>query len=488
MSNDSVVARTMSHPRWRLPLALSLALRDLRGGIAGFRTFIACLALGVAATAAVLSLSRALDEGTRAEGRFLLGGDAAFSVNYTRADADLLGFFSSQGRVSEMATMRAMARSPGTTPVLVEVKAVDGAYPLYGAVKLQPEMALTDALAERAGSYGAVVEAGLLARLNLSRGQSLNIGDAAFEIRGVLQREPDRLSSGFAFGPRVMISEPGLAATGLVRPGSLIRWHYKVALEAGRGAPDLPSLLEQSATRLADAGWRTVTRANATPGIDRFADRLTMFLALLGLTALVVGGVGVANATSAYLDGKARIIATLKCLGAPSGLIFRVYLIEIAALATIGIGLGIIIGAGLPVAFGALLSEALPLPARFGFYAGPILIAAGAGALTTLTFALWPLGRARKIPPAALFRDLVAPAAAWPGWRITLAVALAWASLTALVVLSAQDRFIAQLYAVGTTVSFVILFAIGRALMLLARRLPRPRNPEMRLGMANISR
>ncbi|MHA1524971.1 MAG: ABC transporter permease [Alphaproteobacteria bacterium] len=510
MSDNTVIVRadagagTGRHRRhWRLPLALGLALRDLRGGIGGFRIFVACLALGVAAIAAVLSLSRALDEGTRAQGRFLLGADAAFSVNHRRADQATRAFFAAQGRLSEMATMRAMARGPAAAPVLVEIKAVDANYPLYGTVKLAPKIALRDAMAARQGTssegtsseatsseatYGAVVEAGLLARLGLRLGQSLAIGETSFEIRAVLEAEPDRLSSGFGFGPRVLISAAGLKATKLVRPGSLVRWHYKVALQAAGGAPDLPTLLERAQIRLEEGGWRTVTRVNATPGIDRFVDRLTLFLSLLGLTALVVGGVGVANATAAYLEAKARIIATLKCLGAPSGLIFRVYLIEIAVLACLGIGLGLAVGAGLPVVFGQVLGTLLPLPAQFEFYLEPMVVAGTAGALTTLTFALWPLGRARRIAPAALFRDLVAPAAAWPGGWIVLGVGASWLALAALVVVSAQDPYIALFYAVGTSLSFVVLFAIGHGLMALVRRLPAPRIPELRLGLANIAR
>lgn len=474
--------------RPRTSLALRLALRDLRGGVKGFRVFLACLALGVAAVAAVLSISRAVEEGIEAEGKFILGGDASLSIIHRQADAEERAAMEAYGTVSETATMRAMARvDTGPAPVLVEVKGVDGLYPLYGAVELEPAVQLAEALAEQDGQHGVVVAEDLLGRLDLQVGDSVSIGDAAFDVRAVLRTEPDRIAGGLAFGPRAMMSAEGLEASGLVQPGSLVRWIYKIAFPDVTGG-QLDQFRADAEDQFEAHGWGVRTSSRATPGVDRFVDRLTLFLSLIGLTALVVGGVGVANATTAYLDQKARVIATLKCLGAPAALIFRVYFIEIMILAALGIAIGLAVGSLMPVALAQTLGEVLPLPARFAIYAEPLAFAAGCGVLTALLFSLWPLGRAMEIAPAALFRDLIDPAATRPRASIFIAIPIVAAGLAALAILGAEDQRFAAIYVGGAVASFVVLLALGRLVMWTMQRVPRPRIPELRLGMANLAR
>lgn len=475
-------------PKVGVPLPVALAWRDLRGGLAGFRVFLACLALGVGAIAAVLSIARALEEGAAAEGRTLLGGDLAFSVVHRQAKADELIKFQSFGAVSQSATLRSMARSVDGAPGLVELKATDGAYPLYGSIDLVPPMPLAKALEARDGVFGIAVEETLLARLDVAQGDHVFIGEAEFVIRAVIEKEPDQLSDGFNFGPRAFISISGLDATGLIQPGSLVRWHYKIALADGTTDAGVRDVADEFDTQFPAAGWRTRSRDRATPGVSRFTDRVALFLSLLGLTALLVGGVGVANATAAYLDSKARIIATLKCVGATSSMIFSIYLIEILALAALGIAIGLVAGAGLPILIGAVAGGAIPIPARFAVYPEPLAFAASAGLLTAFAFSLWPLGRAQDIRPGALFRDLVAPTSRWPRMPVMLAAATAIAALAILVVFGAEDKRIAGFYVGGALVAFVLLAALGRGLMWLMSRMPSPRQPELRIGIANLYR
>ena len=478
-----------------LGLAARLALRDLRGGIRGFGVFLACLAIGVGAVATVLSLSRALEEGVAAEGRVILGGDVALSRVHIRAAAGERGFMQARGRVSEAASLRAMARAGDEAPALVEIKAVDDLYPLYGEVTLEPAMPLGDALAGRGDLHGVAVAEELATRLGLGIGDRLEIGDGAYVLGAVIGSEPDRLGEGLAFGPRVMMSLDGLEASGLIRPGSLVRWTYRMALDgdgpdsarasSGESLDRFVSLAEE---RFEPEGWRLRTRESANPGIARFIDRLTLFMTLIGLTALVVGGVGVANATSAHLGAKARVIATLKCLGAPSALVFRVYFAEVMVLAACGVAIGLALGAGLPFVIEATLGEIIPVPLRVGVYPEPLGFAAACGLLTAITFSLWPLGRAQQIAPAALFRDIVAPARARPRGAVIFAIGLAAAGLAALVIMSADDRRFAAYYVAGAAASFAVLLALGRGLVWAMRRMPRPRRATLRLGLANIAR
>jgi putative ABC transport system permease protein len=469
-------------------LPLRLAVRELRGGLHGFRILLTCLAIGVAAIAAVGSVAESLFDGLAREGRTILGGDVAFSLAHREASADERAFLQSGGDVSLAATLRAMARSRDHA-ALVELKAVDARYPLYGKVILEPDGALDAALAERNGVFGAVADEALFARLELAPGARIAVGDAQVELRAVLRGEPDRLAGGIGFGPRLLMSEQGLRATGLLQPGSLVRWHYRVKLAGGGGSDRAADALVTAAqTSLPDAGWNVRTRRNASPQLERNIERFTQFLTLVGLTALLVGGVGVANAVKAHLDRKRATIATLKSLGATGDRVFAVYLTQILLMALLGSMLGLALAALVPYlavwSFGAVI----PLPIEPRLQPGQLGLALLYGLITALAFALWPLGRAHDLPAAALFRDEVAPERSRPRKRYVVATALALALLAALAVLLAYDRRIAQIFVGSAALVFIGLRLIAVLVMAIARRVPRPRSTVMRLAIANIHR
>jgi putative ABC transport system permease protein len=393
----------MSRQLADLRLAWRIALREMRSGLHGFRIFLACIVLGVGAIAMIGSLSAALERGVDNEGQALLGGDIEFSVVHRELTEAELGFLQARGTVSTVATVRAMAHSSERV-LLVEVKAVDHRYPLYGSLDLDGDIALAEALAPAEGRFGVVVEPLILSRFGLAPGETLRLGDATFDVRAAIVREPDRAADGFILGPRVLMSREALDATGLVRPGSLITWRYRVQLPAGASARDVAALRQQAIEAFPDAGWSIRTRDRAVPGIERFLDRLTFLLTLVGLTALIVGGLGIANAVSAFLERKRGTIAVLKCLGASSALVFRVYLIEVLIIASLGIALALALGAAVPFLVEGLFGDALPVPIAAGFDPAPLGIALAFGYLVTLAFALWPLAIARTVAPTALFR------------------------------------------------------------------------------------
>jgi putative ABC transport system permease protein len=469
-------------------LSVRLALRELRGGVRGFGVFIACIALGVAAIAGVGSSARALVDGLAREGRAILGGDLAFNLIQREATPAERAFLDGQGRVSVAATMRAMARSPEGRATLVEVKAVDAAYPLYGTVRTDARAPLADLLARRGDAFGAVADPALLARLGLAPGARITIGQATLELAAALTAEPDKLAGGIEFGPRVLMSEEALRATGLMQPGSLVRWRYRVRLAERAGDADIRRVTEAAASQLPDAGWDIRSRLNATPQLERNVVRFTQYLTLVGLTALLVGGVGVANAAKHYLDRKRDVIATLKAVGATGGRIFVIYFTEIMALAAVGVAIGLVLGAALPFGIAGVLGPILPLPFTPALHPGELLAAVAYGLLTAAAFALWPLGRAHDVPVSALFRDEIAPERRFPRARYALAAALAALVLTGLAIAAAYDRKIAAIFVVAAAVVFLALRLVALALMALARRVPRPRSTVWRLAIANIHR
>ena len=469
---------------WWLPLRF--ALREMRGGLRGFAVFIACIALGVMAIAGIGSLAASLSDGLAREGSVILGGDMAFSLIHREATPAERGFFDQQGTVSVAATMRAMSRTEGDT-ALVELKAVDGRYPLFGSVVLAPAMPLAAALAERDGAFGAVVEMALLARLDLKVGDRIRIGQAPIEIRAVLTSEPDKLAGGIGFGPRVLTSTEALRATGLLQPGSLVRWRYRVRLD-GAGGTATEAVAAEARRRFPESAWDIRTRDNASPRLERNVERFTQFLTLVGLTALLVGGVGVANAVKGHLDRRRAAVATLKSLGATGGRVFAVYLVQVLILAGIGTAIGIVAGAALPFVVNWAFGSVIPLPIEPAVQPDKLLLAVLYGLLTAVAFTLWPLGRSHDVPVSALFRDQVAAQARWPRRRYVVATAIVVVALAGLAVALAYDRRVAAIFVGAAAAVFLTLQLVAALLMLAARKAPRAGAALIRLAIANIHR
>ncbi len=468
-------------------LAWRLARRELRGGLKGFRLFLACLALGVAIVAAVGSLAAAARAGIAWNARALLGGDVETRLHYRPATDEQRRFLAAAGALSETRDMRAMAsRLGGEGRALVELKGVDGAYPLYGAVLLEPSMPLAEALAERDGLAGTAVDPALLARLDLRLGERLRIGAAEFELRAALLGEPDRGAALFALGPRVLVSAAGLDATGLVRPGSLVHYRYRVRLGPDTDAGDFMAELK---SRYPDAGWGIRGLDDAAPGVKRFVDRAALFLGLAGLGALLVGGIGVGNAVRSYLDGRIATIATLKCLGASGRLVHGVYLILILVMAAVGVALGLSLGALAPAAAGGVLGQSLRLAVPAALYPAPLAQAAAFGMLAAVAFSLWPLAEARAVPATLLFRRAVSPVRRRLGAGDLAAIAAAGAALAGLAVAGATDRPLAAEFVAGAGLASVAFAAAAKAVQAGARRVGRAaRGAVLRLALANLHR
>lgn len=478
----------------RLPTAVRLGLRDLRGGIRGFGTFIACIALGVAAIAGVGSFARGLVEGLEREGRVILGADASFQLLHTELPAAVVAALAERGTVATMATTRAMARTTGTGDAvkssLVELKAVDpGLYPLVGKLETDPGATTAAALAPRDGVPGALVEAALLARLDLKVGDSLILGDRPLRVAGVIRSEPDRLAGGLGFGPRLILSLDAFRASGLIQPGSLIRWMYQLDLGSSQTTEaEIRRVVADMRARFPDAGFEVRTRMNASPQLASQIERFSQFLTLVGLTALLVGGVGVANAVASLVDRKRDDIATLKALGATGGLVFAATLTQVGLLALVGTAIGLAAGAALPSLVVGAFGSAIPIPVSTTVQPVELATAAAYGLLVALAFALWPLGRAHDIPVSALFRDTVDGTRRWPRPRYLALVAATLAILVGLSVATSFNPRLAMGFMAGAAGIFVALRLVAAAIMAIAARMPRARDTSLRLAVANLHR
>jgi putative ABC transport system permease protein len=461
-------------------LAWRLALRELRGGLSGLRLLALCLFLGVAAIAGVGSLSAAILGALESQGQTLLGGDVQYQVVQRFADPAEKAAIAAAGRMSETVRMRAMAsRLDGRESVLAEFKGVDGAYPLYGALRLAP-----GALAPRPTGRTIAIAPALAERLHVRVGENIRIGEASLRVIGLIADEPDRLSEGFTLGPVVLADMAGVQATGLIQPGSLFNARYRVRMPAGT---DYGAAANAFTARFAAGGWRVQDRTNGAPGVRRFVERLGQFLGLVGLTALAVAGIGVGNGVASYLDARRGGIAVLKVLGASSRTIATIYLIQIALVATGGIIAGIALGAAVPAIVTAVAGDALPVPPRLALYPGPLLTGAAYGMLVALLFAIAPLARARAVAAASLFRGGV-EAVRRPGVRILATMAAILTLVAALAIGTAGDPTFAACFVVAVAALLLVLAGVGAAVRRLAARLPRSRQPLLRLAIANLHR
>jgi putative ABC transport system permease protein len=369
----------------------------------------------------------------------------------------------------------------------VQVKAVDGAYPLYGAVGLEGAASLAEALAVRDGRPGMAAHGVLLDRLGIGVGEVLRLGTQEFRVGARLEREPEGAAGGFDLGPRVIVERAALADSGLLAAGSLFDSEYRLRLAPGA---DLAALRAEAEARFGDNGLRWRDTRNGTPALSRFVDRLGAFLVLMGLAGLAVGGVGVSAAVRAHLEGKTETIATLKTLGATGGTVFAVYLTQIGLLSLLGVAVGLALGAALPLAAGPFAAERLPVPVEFGVYPGPLAEAALYGMLTALIFTLWPLARARDVRAAGLFRDEAGAERRLPRPAYLVAIAAMAAALVGLATWLSGATKISLGMAGGVTGALAALWVAAMGVRALARRLARSRaargRPALRLALGAV--
>ncbi len=479
------------------PLALRMAWREARASGGKFVFVILAVAVGVGALTGVRGFSQAFRGALLREARTLMAADLSVrtfnapSAEQLRAIEELGASGVDLTHITETVSMMSSPGSP--RPLLVSVKAVDPArYPFYGVVRLEPAVPLAEALT---GSTVAVSD-DLLLRLGLRAGETVKLGSAEFRISGVVRQEPDRMTGTLNVGPRVMITRQGLDRTGLMQFGS--RASYRVLLRLAPGGPGVEEVRRRLYRIFPRQGARIVDFRETHPAITRGLNRSTAFLSLVSLIALIVGGLGVATAMHSHLQQKMDSIGILKCLGARSGQVIRIYLLQALALGLAGSLLGIGLGWLVQAAFPRLLARYFVLPVTIRWTSGTALEGLAVGTLSALLFTLPPLLSIRRIKPADLFRREMAESR--PPWRRRLADGRAALAAGALIVagLGAIAAWLAGslpmgvIFAGGLVVSLAALSAAAWALLRLLRALPAMLPwrlpPAIRHGLANLHR
>ena len=472
----------------RIRLIVRLVFRDLRGGLRGLRIFLACVAIGVAAITGVGAVATSLLTSFAAQGRVMLGGDMSFSRSQRPLAEPERAWLSSLGAVSEIATLRATARVANGDVATVEVKSVDAAYPLTGEIVSEPTQTIGAALKQADGAFGALADAALIERLSLKTGDRLRIGAGVYALRGEIRSEPDRIAAGIGFGPRIIVSTDGLAASGLRSSASLMRWTARVSLPMRVDDAEVQRLIATTQLRFPNAGWEARSRSNVSPQLTRNVERFSQFMALIGVVSLIVGGVGVAGAVSAFVDRKRESIAILKALGATGAVVFQVLLTEMLLIALLGAALGSALGAAIPYVVSIFAGPMLGLPFEPVFSFTAVATGLATGLLAALAFIVVPAGRAHETPVSSLFRLAATVVRGRLRRGYALMAAFCFLALVALVFALSTEKRVALMAIAGVAVSAIVLRAVAWIVAWAAAHAPDGRSLVARLALGNIHR
>ncbi len=468
--------------------ALRMAWRETRGAWRHFVAFFLCVALGVAALVSVGTLAANLDATLGREARALTGGDLELrSAQPLGADAEraLDGLRREGAATAVVSELAGMARNPARgSSLLVELKAVDAGYPLYGHVETSPAAPLGVLLAGRAGAAGALVAPELLERLGLGVGDALLLGGGRFTIAGILRREPDRATGFVTLGPRVLLAAPALATTGLLQTGSRVRYRTLVRLPEGASPR---AGLERLARLVADPSVRVTAYDDAQPGLRRFFGQLASYLGLVGLASLLVGGIGVAASVATFVRRQLPTIAVLKCLGASRRLLVLTYLVQMLGLAIAGSLAGAAAGVLVQPALIRALAPFAPFALVPALDGATVVRGVLMGTLAALLCALWPLLAVAAVPPSLILRSDV-EAGGWQARRPWAAALPIVAGLAALALWQAGSPRLGAIFVGASLAALVLLAALARAVVAVAHRLPRPRGLAWRHGLAGLRR
>ncbi|HUV69448.1 MAG TPA: FtsX-like permease family protein [Terracidiphilus sp.] len=493
--------------------AAAIGWRDLKSAPGKFGFVMLSVAVGVAALVGVRGLSDSFRTTLSGQARSLMAGDLSARILHppTAEELSKVAAILKQGSagagssgirstwVTETISMASVPPQP--VPLLVSLKAVDPSeYPYYGTAELEPAMTLAQALE----GDSAVVADEFLIRMNAKVGDTLRLGGRDFKIAAVLQQEPDRITSGAGLGPRVMISQAALARTGLVAPGSRVSERLLVKLPEkapGGLSADAEAAAVRSELESALPDAQVMDFREGNPALTRGLDNATAILSLICLVAMVLGAIGVAMAMHAHLEQRMDMLAILKAVGAGSGDLLRIFLLQTLGLGLVGGVVGVVAGLGVMVALPAAFGNLVPIHVVLNFPWQSVLAGLGTGLLTTLLFCLPPLLDVRAVRPVLVLRRLVESGpegfrgwvAKWWARRLQLAIAaIVVTALGGIAWALSDSAKVGSVFAAMFAIALVVLLALAAGALWLVRFLldrVRLRLPSsLRHGLANLYR
>ncbi|MHB1103434.1 MAG: ABC transporter permease [Devosia sp.] len=473
--------------------AIRIGLLDMRGDMRRFGLLIACLAVGTALIAGVSSVGASIRQAVERDAAVLMGGDLELSRADRVATDEELALLARFGQVSNVIDTNVRAEA-GDLDAFVDLVSIGETYPLLGRID-SPELPAGETpfefLSEREGMFGALVDPLMLDQLGITVGDTLKIGSTPFEARGALRGLPDAPVRGFRLGLPAVITIEALAHLGdrtSPLPGLGTFFRYKLRLdgrdvEAGKAAVE---------TALADPSWTVRSARDGLGPMVRYYDLFMRFLVIVGLASLLIGGVSVWTGISAYVGERANVIAILRSMGAGKARIFLHFFSQVATLAAVGVGTGLLAGASTALLALPIVGQAVGVNLPPTLHVQPLLVAAGVGLIIAFAFSYLPLQQAQGISPVTLFRSK-GLAAAPVDWRALLGslqivpLVLAAAGFLWLAVIMTDDPMLVAAFALVSVLA-VVLFRIALAIAsYVLERLPEPKNRILRYALRDIS-
>jgi putative ABC transport system permease protein len=478
-----------------MTFVLRMTLREVRASWRRLLFFFVCIAVGVASIVAIRSLIQSVRDGLTREARAMTGADVVVRSDRPLGEAVRAAVDEERrrGRVTvvseavELATM--VRRTDARATRMVELRAVEATFPLYGRMTLGQGGAYSHELLR---NRGVLVRPELLAQLGLQVGDDLLIGTETFEIRGVIENEPGRNLGAFSLGSRVFIDLADLDSTGLVSFGSRADYELLLQIPPVRGVPGRRDASTTLARDLSGAFVNDFVRARSyrqTEGrMNQNFERAENYLSLVGLVVLILGGIGVSSVTRVFVQQKVRSIAVLKCVGSTSRQVLAVYLTQVVLLGLAGSALGVGMAAGvlgvLPIVVGDL--EAL-LEVEYGLTPGAVVQGLSVGLLVSLLFSLVPLLEVRNVKPSLLLRQDVAGGRRFDPAKWIAAAAVA-ASLVAVAAWQAGSLTVGLLLCGGFVALGAVLHAAGAVLTRAVQPLRHARSFALRQAVLRVAR
>lgn len=479
-------------------MAARIAARDMRGGVRSLWLLVGGTFVGAAAVALVGATSQSLIDGTRRGALEAVGGDLSLRLSHRPPSEAELATIRREGDVSITGELRPMARAfrngiAEGPPLLVELKGVDRQYPLYGRAEIRPASNLYQTLDQNGGVYGAVADAALFDALDLETGDSVQIGDAQYQLRGALVVEPDRAFRAFTLGPRIMVLGESLPATGVADAGAAVYYYTRVKLspksDVRAGAKAAMARIDQA---FPQSGWRMVNAHDGVPGVERTLAMAHVLVLFISLGVMLVGGAGISGAVRAHVAEKMEIIAILKSIGAPAGVVISAIGLEVMAAATAGAVLGVCLGGFGPALATFALVDQLPFALDATPSMKPLLAAGLFGILVAAMFAWWPLMRVRHMNAKVLLRQRIIHPPGKPSANALLGAGIILTALVALVFWVSPMPVLTVGFLAGSLALAAFYYALGiglsRMAKVLAKILSKGGGANIRLGLSNLYR
>ncbi len=466
-------------------LALKLTMNELKFGWKHFKVFLACLMLGVTVMACVNSVASLVQTALNEQANSILGGDAEVVLRGMEATDEQRQYLESFGKLSSITSLRTMLYF-GEEATLVEIKAVDAAYPLIGDLAFEPSLNRDVLFAEN----GVAVDSVLLSQLGLKIGDIIGLGKAKYTVRAVIASEPDRAFEIFSFGPRVMMSQSALRNSGLVNTFGLIDHRYRILQDndSAQTSNFDKAVQEGLNIKFPNQSWRVSGVNDGNQIVRRFTDQLLSFLALSGLATFLIAGIGIASSARSYLSKKLKTIAILKTLGGSRAQIALTYILVLGALALVSGMIGsaiawLVVTSLIPFIIPVLpiLSSVKSLPLA------PMLLAVWYGFLITFLFSIPALYSALKTQPSLLFRSKSSVLVMTHDRYSIMLITVFAAALIFTLLLSAQDTLFI-LSALGIIAAAFLIFSLCTLAVKALAKKAKPKTPWLKLAVGNLYR